>query len=100
MKRRAIVLSTAFALLVAAAGQAGGAPALAWSLFMKGAAATIVVPRDLPTIQAAVDAAAPGDTITVRSGTDTEEVVIGKDLNLKAAGVGATVMRSPATLTP
>jgi hypothetical protein len=62
--------------------------------------ATVVVPRDFPTIQAAVDAAAPGDTITVRSGTYTEEVVIAKDINLREAGVGATVIKSPATLTP
>ena len=64
------------------------------------AASTIVVPRDYPTIQAAVDAAAPGDTIMVESGTYTEEVVIGKDVNLRGAGVGATVIKSPATLIP
>jgi len=29
------------------------------------AASVLVVPRDFPTIQAAVDAAAPGDTIKV-----------------------------------
>src|SRR5436309_5876492 len=64
------------------------------------AAATIVVPRDFPTIQAAVDAAVPGDTITVKGGIYTEEVVIGKDVNLRGAGIGATIIRSPATLTP
>jgi parallel beta-helix repeat protein len=59
----------------------------------------IVVPRDFPTIQAAVDAAAPGDTIKVRRGTYTEEIVIGKDLTLKGDGVDETVIEAPATLT-
>ena len=63
--------AAAFALFVTGAGQASGA-----------ASHVIVVPRDYPTIQAAVDAAAPGDTINVRSGTYTEELVIGKDLTL------------------
>ena len=35
------------------------------------AAAPIVVPRDFPTIQAAVDAAAPGATISIQPGTYT-----------------------------
>src|SRR5689334_25067542 len=77
------------ALLATAAGQAGGA-----------AGRVIVVPRDYPTIQAAVDAAAPGDTINVRSGTYTEQLVIAKDLTLHGAGTGATLVKSPAALTP
>src|SRR5262245_22997408 len=58
MKRRAIVLTAAVALLLGA-GKAGGGPALASPQSAKGALPTIVVPRDFPTIQAAVDAAAP-----------------------------------------
>lgn len=39
-----------------------------------GTAVTIYVPDDYPTIQAAVDAAGPDDTIIVRDGTYTESV--------------------------
>jgi parallel beta-helix repeat protein len=81
-----------------------GLAVASWLLIVCGsrpadAASRIVVPRDYPTIQAAVDAAAPGDTINVKSGTYMEEVVIGKDVTLKGAGVRATIIRSPATLT-
>lgn len=58
----------------------------------------IVVPRDFPTIQAAVDAAAPGATIKVRRGTFTEQVVIAKDLALTGAGADATIIKAPSTL--
>jgi pectin methylesterase-like acyl-CoA thioesterase len=59
----------------------------------------IVVPRDFPTIQAAVDAAPPGATVKVSRGTYTEEIVITKGLYVEGAGVDATILQSPATLT-
>ncbi len=83
------VASAVGALLVAATPTAAGA-----------AAGTIRVPDDYPTIQAAVDAATPGESIVVSSGLYIEEVVIDKDVQLRGAGVGNTVIKSPATLTP
>jgi pectin methylesterase-like acyl-CoA thioesterase len=42
----------------------------------------VVVPDDYPAIQEAVDAAQPGDTIRVRSGTYCENISINKTLSL------------------
>ena len=52
------------------------------------------------SIQAAIDAAAAGDTVNVSPGTYTEQVaVVGKDnLTISGAGVGSTIIHSPATL--
>jgi nitrous oxidase accessory protein len=45
-------------------------------------ARTIVVPDDYTTIQAAIDAALPGDTVFVRKGIYRENLFIGKALSL------------------
>ena len=65
---------------------------LGWAGVAQAHRATIVGPSD--SIQAAVDAAAPGDTIVV-FGTHRENVAIEKD-GLTLRGVGA-VIRPPAT---
>jgi hypothetical protein len=81
MKR---VFSIVFALaLVVSLGLVTASPVLA--------AGTIRVPGDYPTIQQAVDAAGPGDTITVAAGTYAAFQVIGKN-NIHIIGAeGATV---------
>ena len=57
-----------------------------------------VVPTDYPTVQSAIDAASPGDTVTVRSGTYTEQLRIRKDLEIVGAGAKSTIIRAPSTL--
>lgn len=61
------------------------------------AAAILAVPAQYPTIQAAVDAAAPGggDEIVVAAGLYEEQVVISHDVTVTGAGVGLTVLRAP-----
>ncbi|NWF77844.1 MAG: right-handed parallel beta-helix repeat-containing protein [Chloroflexi bacterium] len=54
----------------------GGLPALVSQV--EASPATIYVPDDYSTIQAAVYAASPGDTIIVRDGTYTENVCVNK----------------------
>ena len=64
------------------------------------AASLITVPRDYPTIQSAIDAASPGDTIKVLSGTYTEQIIITKDLKIIGSGAKSTVIKAPAVLNP
>jgi hypothetical protein len=55
-------------------------------------AATIQVPGDHPTIQAAVDAAANGDTIEIRGGKYAEDVVILNKDDLTLVGKGKVTL--------
>jgi len=63
------------------------------------AAATINVPGDYSTIQAAINAANPGDTIKVAAGTYDEQVVINRTLTLQGTGVTTVIKPSAANLT-
>jgi hypothetical protein len=56
-------------------------------------AATIEVPRHYPSIQQAIDAAAPGDVVSVDPGTYRETlVIIGKDLRLECSSSAGGVV--------
>ena len=57
-----------------------------------------IVPTAYPTIQSAVDAAQPGDTIAVHPGTYREQISIDKDLAIIGSGPGSTTIRAPGTL--
>jgi pectin methylesterase-like acyl-CoA thioesterase len=60
----------------------------------KAAPITIIVPDDYPMIQQAVDAASNGDTILVRAGTYTGDVVISdKSISLVGQGAANTTVR-------
>src|SRR6185503_5928669 len=51
------------------------------------------------TIQAAINAASAGDTISIGAGTSTENVVVNQSVTLQGAGAGATIIL-PATSSP
>ncbi|MEJ2721559.1 MAG: right-handed parallel beta-helix repeat-containing protein, partial [bacterium] len=63
------------------------------------AGTNLYVPANLGSIQAAVDAANPGDVIHVDAGSFEEQVEIDKNLTLDGAGKGVTTIESPVSLT-
>ena len=68
-----------------------------WWLTAAAQAATLNVPGTFQTIQDAVDAAAPGDTILVDGGTYTEELEIGRmpgtELTIAAEATATVTVR-------
>jgi hypothetical protein len=94
-------------IVLALAGLAGSAPPApaqtAAALDVTAAAAAVhtrVVPAQYRTIQAAVDAAQPGDEVRILSGSYREQITIGKDLRLTGLAPGLTTIRAPETLQP
>lgn len=59
---------------------------------------TIIVPDDYPTIQEAIDAANPGDTIEVWAGTYPEHLVVDKTLTLIGNGTANTTISGTGIL--
>jgi len=58
-----------------------------------GGASTLLVPQDYTTIQAAVNAASPGDTIVVAAGTYNEnQIRISKALKIYGSGADSTII--------
>ena len=58
-------------------------------LVTSAGAATLNVPGDYATIQAAINAASPGDTILVQSGTYKENIDVNKQLTLQGVDTGS-----------
>ena len=54
------------------------------------------VPGDYPTIQEAIDAIAPGGTITLAEGTFREGFTIWKSVTIRGAGPDSTVLTAPS----
>lgn len=65
---------------------------------LPSAAATLRVPAQFPTIQAALDAASAGDTVRVARGVFTEQLVVTRDVTIVGAAAGLTIVRAPDTL--
>ena len=58
----------------------------------------ITVPTDFPSIQAAINASNPGDTIKVLSGTYIEQITISKNLKIIGSGAKSTIINAPDEL--
>lgn len=70
-----------------------------FALAAPAAAATINVPGDQPTIQAAITTAAPADIIQVAAGTYNEAVTVNKAVTIAGAGKGVTIIAQGLVLS-
>jgi parallel beta-helix repeat protein len=64
---------------------------------VKTGSTIITVPDDYPTIQAAINAASPGDMIFVKAGTCNENVVVNKTVSLVGEAPATTVIDGGGT---
>jgi hypothetical protein len=62
-----------------------------------GVCSATYVPTDVATIQAAIDAAAPGDLIIVKPGLYNENPILWKPLSLQGSGSSSTIIFANAT---
>jgi parallel beta-helix repeat protein len=68
--------------------------------FLASSPKEIRVPENFPTVQEAIDAAEPGDTILVGTGTYQENLVITKSLSLKGEGKYLVTLRAADPQSP
>ena len=59
--------------------------------------AIIQVPKDYPSIQKALNAALPGDTVQVANGTYRESVLVTKGVRLVGASIAGTIINATGT---
>lgn len=76
-----------------------GTKSIGFASMAAPAAAVRNVPADYPTIQAAIGASNPGDTVQIATGTYIENLVIDRPLELAGAGEAETTLL-PATSNP
>jgi len=72
--------------------------AIGLSVQLTAAAATIVVPDQRATIQSAIDAASPGDTVQIKGGVYTERLHLQNGINLAGEGSGTVTIRGTVDL--
>jgi len=68
------------------------APELRAARLVPATGVTLIVPDQYETIQAAIDAAGPGDTVYVRAGTYFEHVVVDKQIVLQGQDADSTII--------